>query len=210
MDVVADRTLVNLRLRVPALVGLGALVLGLGGFLVLGHGSSWSAAPVHAIKPLHPVKKHVRAKARTPLAPPKISLAAKATAKAKVPKQRKPAVIAGVPTQLALALRQHSVVVVALVTPKSTVDQLTQAEAKAGAAGAHAGFVTVDVSNNAQVAALSALVGSNADPQNRLLDAPAVLVFQRPQSLYVRLNGYADADTIQQAAVNAAPGAQAS
>ena len=213
----ADRTLVNLRLRVPALVGLGALVLGLGGFLVLGRGPSSSAAPtpVHTIKPLHPVKKHVPAEAKTPLAPPKVSVAAKskpkATAKAnaKAPKRR-PAVIAGVPTQLALSLREHSVVVVALVTPDSTVDELTLAEAKAGAAGAHAGFVTIDVSNNAQVAALSALVGSNADPQNRLLDAPAVLVFQRPQTLFVRLNGYADADTIQQAAVNAAPGAQSS
>jgi hypothetical protein len=198
---------VNLRLRVPALVGLGVLVIGLGGFLVLGRGSSRSAAPVHAIKPLHPVKKHVRAKAKTPLAPPKISLAKNAVAKA--PKRR-PAVIAGVPAPLALALRQHSVVVVALVTPSSTVDQLTRAEAKAGAAGAHAAFVTIDVSNNAQVAALSALIGSSADPQNRLLDAPAVLVFQRPQNLYVRFNGYADADTIHQAAVNAASAAQSS
>jgi hypothetical protein len=200
---------VDLRLRVPALVGLGALLLGLGGFLVLGRGSSSSPAAVHAIKPLHPVKKPMRANAKTPLAPPKLSLARNAKAKAKAPK-RHPAVIAGVPTPLALGLRHHGVVVVALVTPKSTVDQLTLAEAKAGAAGAHAGFVTIDVSNNAQVAALSALIGSNADPANRLLDAPAVLVFQRPQTLYVRLNGYADADTIQQAAVNASPTAQSS
>ena len=42
-------------------------------------------------------------------------------------------------------------------------------------------------------------------PQNRLLDAPAVLVFQKPHALYVRLNGYVDADTVEQAAVNAAP-----
>ncbi len=82
---------------------------------------------------------------------------------------------------------------------------MTLAEAKAGAAAAQAGFVTINVSNNAQVAALSALVGSSADPQNRLLDAPAVLVFQRPQALYVRLNGYVDADMIEQAVVNAAP-----
>jgi hypothetical protein len=198
---------VNLRLRVPALVGLGVLVLGLGGFLVLGRGSSSAAAPVHTIKPLHPVKKHARAKAKTPLAPPKVSLARDSKPKAA---KRRPAVIAGVPTPLAVALKQHGVVVVALVTPKSTVDQLTLAEAKAGAAGADVGFVTIDVSNNAQVAALSALIGSSADPQNRLLDAPAVLVFQRPQNLYVRFNGYADADTIQQAAVNAASAAQSS
>ena len=52
--------------------------------------------------------------------------------------------------------------------------------------------------------ALSTLVGASADPQNRLLDAPAVLVFQKPRTLYVRLNGYVDADTIEQAVVNAA------
>ena len=195
-----------MRLRV-LLVGLGVLVIGLGGFVVLGRGPSSSAAPVHTIKPLHPVKKHVRAKAKKPLAPPKVSLAAKAKASAQ---KHARAVIEGVPAPLAIALKQRSVVVVALVTPKSTVDQLTLAEAKAGAGGARAGFVTIDVSNNAQVAALSALVGSSADPQNRLLDAPAVLVFQRPENLYVRFNGYADANTIQQAAVNAASAAQSS
>ena len=187
-------------------MGLGALVVGLGGFLVLGRGPSSSAAPVHAIKPLHPVKKHVQA----PLAPPKVSLARKSKMQAKATPKRRPAVIAGVPAPLTTGLKQHAVVVVALVTPQSTVDQLTLAEARAGAAGAHVGFVTIDVSNNAQVAALSALIGSSADPQNRLLDAPAVLVFQRPASLYLRFNGYADADTIQQAAVNAASAAPSS
>ena len=190
----------NSRLRVTALVGLGVLVLGAGGFLFLGHGSSSSTAPAHVIKPLHPVRKHT-ARAKAPLAPPKLQPAAK---RSKAPKRR-PAVTNGVPTPLASALARHAVVVLALVTPKSKVDQLTLAEAKAGASAANAGFVTINVSSNAQVAALSALVGSSADPQNRLLDAPAVLVFQKPQSLDVRLNGYADADTIEQAAVNAAP-----
>ena len=118
---------------------------------------------------------------------------------------RNPAVIAGVPTPLADALKRHSVVVLALVAPNSQVDGLTLAEAKAGAADAHAGFATIDVGNNAQVEALSALLGTSADAQNRLLDAPAVLVFQKPQALYVRLNGYVDASTVEQAAVNAAP-----
>jgi len=181
-------------------VGLGVLVLGAGGFLFLGHGSSPSTAPARAIKPLHPVHKQT-ARAKAALAPPKLKLAPKSS---QAPKRR-PAVTNGVPTPLASALAHHAVVVLALVTPKSKVDQLTLAEAKAGASAANAGFVTINVSSNAQVAALSALVGSSADPQNRLLDAPAVLVFQKPQSLYVRLNGYADADTIEQAAVNAAP-----
>ena len=187
----------NSRLRVYALVGVCVLAVGGGAFVMLGNGSTSSAASDPQIKPFHHVKK---VGTKKPLAPPKVAL----TAKAKAPKRR-PAVIAGVPTPLADALNRHGVVVVALVAPSSQVDQLTLGEAKAGAAAAHAGFVTIDVSNNAQVAALSALVGSSVDPQNRLLDAPAVLVFQRPQTLFVRLNGYSDADTIQQAAVNAAP-----
>lgn len=189
----------NERFRIYAAVAGTALLIVVGGFVFLGRSSSSSAAAPHAIKPLHP-----HAKAKVALAPPKVTPAkAKAMAKAKTRGVR-PAVIAGVPAPLVDALKHHSVVVLALVAPKSEVDNLTLAEAKAGAAAAHAGFATVDVTNNAQVQALSALVGTNADAQNRLLDDPAVLVFQKPQTLYVRLNGYVDADTIEQAAVNAA------
>ena len=184
----------NERFRIYAAVGLAGVLVLAGGYLVLGRGASSSAAPaVHAIKPLHP---HAKAKAKVALAPPKLS--GKATVK------RRPAVVRGVPTPLADALKHHSVVVVALVSPGSAVDRLTLAEAKAGAAEAHAGFATISVSRNAQVQALSTLVGASADPQNRLLDAPAVLVFQKPRTLYVRLNGYVDADTIGQAVANAA------
>ena len=38
---------------------------------------------------------------------------------------------------------------------------------------------------------------------DRVLDGPAVLVFQRPRTLFVRLNGFADRDTVAQAAANA-------
>lgn len=184
----------NERFRIYAAVGLAGVLVLAGGYIVLGRGASSSAAPaVHVIKPLHP---HAKAKANVALAPPK--LAGKATVK------RRPAVVGGVPTPLAEALKHHSVVVVALVSPASSVDRLTLAEARAGAAQAHAGFASISVSRNAQVQALSTLVGASADPQNRLLDAPAVLVFQKPRTLYVRLNGYVDADTIEQAVVNAA------
>ena len=185
----------NERFRIYAAVALTCVLVVGGGLFFISRGSASSAASVHQIKPLHP---HVKAKVA--LAPPKV-----ATAKAKAKAAPRPAVIAGVPTPLADALKRHSVVVLALVAPNSEVDGLTLAEAKAGAAAAHAGFTTVNVSNNAQVEALSALVGSSADAQNRLLDAPAVLVFQKPEALFVRLNGYVDANTVEQAAVNAAP-----
>jgi hypothetical protein len=184
----------NERFRIYAAVGLAGVLVLFGGYLVLGRGASSSAAPaVHTIKPLHP---HAKPKAKVALAPPKVA------SKAKAPKRR-PAVVGGVPAPLADALKHHSVVVVALVSPDSAVDRLTLAEAKAGASYAHVGFVSISVSRNAQVQALSTLAGASADPQNRLLDAPAVLVFQKPRTLYVRLNGYVDADTIEQAAVNA-------
>jgi hypothetical protein len=187
----------NERFRIYAAVALTGLVVVGGGLLFLGRSSASSADSVHPIKPLHP-----HTKAKVALAPPKLKMA---KGKAKKTGVRRSAVIAGVPTPLANALRHHAVVVLALVTPDSEVDSLTLAEAKAGAAAAHAGFATVHATNNAQVEALSALIGTNADAQNRLLDAPSVLVFQKPQTLFVRLNGYVDADTVEQAAVNAAP-----
>jgi hypothetical protein len=187
----------NERYRIYAAVGLAGVLVLFGGYLVLGRGASSSAAPaVHTIKPLHP-----HAKAKVALAPPNVA--------SKAPK-RHPSVVGGVPTPLANALKHHSVVVVALVSPSSAVDRLTLAEAKAGASYARVGFVSISVSRNAQVQALSTLAGASADPQNRLLDAPAVLVFQKPRTLYVRLNGYVDADTIEQAAVNAASAQPAS
>src|SRR6266576_6435820 len=189
----------NERFRIYAAVALTGLFVVGGGLFFISHSSSSSAASVHQIKPLHP-----HARTRVALAPPKVRMTG-AQAKASKKRGRRPAVIAGVPTPLADALKRHSVVVLALVAPNSEVDGLTLAEAKAGAAAAHAGFTTVNVSNNAQVEALSALVGSSADAQNRLLDAPAVLVFQKPEALFVRLNGYVDANTVEQAAVNAAP-----
>jgi hypothetical protein len=193
----------NERFRIYAAVGLAGVLVLAGGYFVLERGASSSAAPaVHTIKPLHP---HAKAKAAVALAPPK----AAGRAEAKAPKRR-PAVVGGVPTPLAHALKHHSVVVVALVSPDSAVDRLTLAEAKAGATGAHAGFASISVARNAQVQALSTLVGASVDPQNRLLDAPAVLVFQKPRTLYVRLNGYVDADTIEQAAINAASSEPAS
>src|SRR6266480_7610035 len=189
----------NERFRIYAAVALTGLFVVGGGLFFISHSSSSSAASVHQIKPLHP-----HARTRVALAPPKVTMT-KAQTKASKKLGRRPAVIAGVPTPLADALKHHSVVVLALVAPNSQVDGLTLAEAKAGAADAHAGFATIDVGNNAQVEALSALLGTSADAQNRLLDAPAVLVFQKPQALYVRLNGYVDAGTVEQAAINAAP-----
>lgn len=203
----------SLDARLPVLaaaVGVAVLALG-GGFLLLGRGQSSSSAAVPVIKPLHPVAKHVTAApkkvvhakhvvhVKTPAAV-KAKPAVKAAPK---PKAHTPLVIDGMPSALALALRAHPVVVVSLYTPDSGVDTMATAEAKHGAQAAHVGFVAFNVADNKIVSPLSAVLSGAPTPADRVLDGPAVLVFQRPSTLFVRFNGFADRDTVAQAAANA-------
>jgi hypothetical protein len=189
---------------------------------MLGRGQTSSTAAAPAIKPLHPVKKHVaavpkQATAKKVVAAKQAAPAKKATpVKAKPavktvpkphvvakPKAHPPAVINGMPSALALALRAHPVVVVSLYTPDSSVDSMATAEAKHGADAAHVGFVAFNVADNKIVSPLSALLTGAPTPADRVLDGPAVLVFERPNTLFVRFNGFADRDTVAQAAANA-------
>lgn len=195
----------NPRYRIYAAVGVGGVILLLGAFMLLGGGGSSASTAPTTIKPLHPVNKakkaahkatRKRATAKTSAAP--TALAPPAGTKTDPTKD-------GMPAGLSAALKRHSVVVVSLVVPGATVDDLAYQEAKAGAAKAGAGFVKISVGNNNDVEALSTLIDTDAQAANRLLDAPAVLIFTRPQQLYVRINGYIDADTVAQAAANAAP-----
>jgi hypothetical protein len=192
----------NPRVRILAAAGFAALLALLGGFLLLGRGGgSASSAAVPVIKPLHPVKKHVAATAK---ATKKVAVV---KPKAK-PKVHVPAVIDGMPSSLALALRSRAVVVVSLYTPDSSVDRMSTDEARRGAQVAHAGFVAFNVADEKVVSPLSSLLTGAPTPADRVLDGPAVLVFVRPNSLFVRLNGFADRDTVAQAAANAATYAQ--
>jgi hypothetical protein len=183
------------RVRIlAAAFGLAVLALA-GGFLLLGSQGSSSAA-VKEIKPLHPVKK---------TATPTKALAAKVAVK---PARKRVAVIDGMPAGLALALRSHRVVVVSLYTPGAGVDAMATAEARRGAALAGAGFVALSVADEKVVSPLASLLTSAPTPADRVLDGPAALVFQRPHTLFVRLNGFADRDTVAQAAANAATSTQ--
>ena len=196
----------NPRVRILAAAGFAALLALLGGFLLLGGGGSSSSAAVPVIKPLHPVKKHVATTA-APKAKATKKAAAKAEPKAK-PKAHVSAVINGMPSSLALALRSHAVVVVSLYTPGSSIDRMSTDEARHGAQVAHAGFVAFNVADEKVVSPLSSLLTGAPTPADRVLDGPAVLVFVRPNSLFVRLNGFADRDTVAQAAANASTYAQ--
>ena len=103
----------------------------------------------------------------------------------------------GLPVVLVAALERDPVVVVALYDPQSRVDGISLAEARAGAAAAHVGFVPLDVLDARQAGPLMKLLG--------VLPDPAVLVYRRPGELVARFDGFVDRDTVAQAVTNVTP-----
>jgi len=220
----------NLRLPTRALAPMIALAV-LGGivatFMVyrtLPAGSSEADLPTAASLAKHP--KLPKPAAAKPAAKP---AAAKAKAKAKVaaakpkPKAKAPvkakpkaAVVVpaqapvrplvqqpkgdpvdanGLPLVLSRALAQHPVTVVALYDPSADIDGMALAEARAGAAEVKAGFLAINVFNEPQVRPLAKLLG--------VLNSPSVLVYKRPNTLFLRIDGFSDRQTVAQAAANA-------
>jgi hypothetical protein len=123
----------------------------------------------------------------------------RATAARPKPKARpKPAKVVEPGEKLPVAIRQalaaDDVVVVALYDPRAKIDGTAMAEARAGAEKAGSSFVPVDVRGKG-VESLNAMYG--------VLQDPAVLVLRPPGSLVVRIDGFADRDTVAQAALNA-------
>jgi hypothetical protein len=191
--------------RYAALLGLLAALLIGGGMTVLGHGESSVATTPHVIKhrPFGPgvkkkgtvaPKKHsapaTKPKATPPVAPaPKAALRSSAVAAA---------LAAGLPKAIATILGRHQTVVVSLYNPYSEVDGIAFAEARAGAKIAGVGFVPLNVLNEAQVGKLTQMLG--------LLPDPGLLVYIRPGTLVARISGFADKETVAQAAQNAARG----
>ena len=187
----------QLRLNVILPIVLFAvLAVGVGLFtLTRGQGSS-SAADESQLSVIHrpaPVSPAKTAKPRTPTKPVQ-------SAKPKPVKPAKPAkpvvkLNAGLPPALARALTSHRVAVVSFVTPDSGIDEMAAMEAAAGARAVGAAFVTVDVSRERSARPFSLMLG--------VLKAPSVLIFKRPGELFVQLDGFADLDTVAQAADNA-------
>lgn len=101
----------------------------------------------------------------------------------------------GMPVAVARALRKHSVVVVSLISPNAGLDKLASAEAKAGAASGHAGFVAVDVFHQRAGIALLHKIG--------IVDTPAVLVVTRRRSITAELRGFVDRNVVAQAVTDA-------
>jgi hypothetical protein len=152
-------------------------------------------APVKAkAKAKAPVKQAAKPKP-APVAAAKPVPAAPAAAAAR-PAPAAPAVDDnGLPRVLSAALAEHRVVVVGLYDPDSALDQMALAEARAGAQAAGAGFVAVNVLAEAQSRPLLELLGA--------LENPGILVYRRPDVLFARISGFADGETVAQAAANA-------
>jgi hypothetical protein len=141
-----------------------------------------------------PVKKPAGAKAKTaaPVAKPKPAPAPLA----KPAEPAEPPVDAnGLPRVLSTALAGNRVVVVSLHDPDSALDQMALAEARAGARAAGAGFVAINVFAESQSRPLLELLGA--------LENPGVLVYRKPDVLFARMSGFADSETVAQAAANA-------
>jgi hypothetical protein len=148
-----------------------------------------------------PVKKPAPAKTKAPVAKAKAPVAkAKPVAVPLVkPKPAEPAASAvdanGLPRVLSTALADNRVVVVGLHDPDSALDRMALAEARAGALAADAGFVAINVFAEAQSRPLLELLGA--------LENPGILVYRRPDVLFARMSGFADSETVAQAAANA-------
>jgi len=191
--------------RYAALLGVVAAALIGGGMMMLGHKESAVTTP-HVIKhhPFGPgVKKHaapaLKKHTAAPAAKPKAATPARPAAKPKPLEQ--PGVVAaalaaGLPAPIAAGLGKHAVVVVSLYNPYSEVDGIAFAEARAGARSAGVGFVPLNVLSQSQVGKLTEMLG--------LLPDPGVLVYTRPAALVARFPGFADKETVAQAAQNAA------
>ena len=196
--------------------GAAAVLLALGGMMFVVRGQLMAEdveqvpVVVHhpkakpAAKPAKPATRPAHKAQAAPAVPtPKEEVAPKVTAPKVVTPQPKPARTIetpgvagnGLPTVIAQALRKHPVLVVALVVPGGEVDELTQAEGKAGAAAAGVGFLRLNILKNSLGRPLAQKLG--------VIQTPSLVVFQRPAKVFVRFAGFVDRDTVTQAATTA-------
>ncbi len=186
--------------KIAAICGLVFTVLVFGGLRLLGTGGGSDTATPHVILH-HKFGSGVTKKTATPTTRPTTHKAAKTK-----PKPRpvvdlatvKAARAAGLPESVAQGLGRSKTVVVSLYDPYSQVDGTSYAEARAGAGLAGVGFVGLNVLSQRDVGKLTEQLG--------LLPDPGVLVYVRPAALAAKLTGFADKETVAQAARNAAAG----
>ena len=205
---------VSAPVRIAAICGLVFTVIVFGGLRMLGGAGGDDAEVTSKVIKHHPfgpgAKTATPKPSTTPSVAPKTHKTAKPTttpAARKTPVEQRPTIdlaaikaarAAGLPEPLAQAFGRYRTVVVSLYDPYSQVDGTAFAEAKAGAALAGVGFVPLSVLSQRDVGKLTEQLG--------LLPDPGVLVYVKPGSLAARIAGFADKETVAQAAHNAALG----
>ncbi len=101
----------------------------------------------------------------------------------------------GLPVPVARALQKHSVVVVALTTPRGADELSTRAEAQAGATQMNAGFVAIDAFHQRTGTAILRKLG--------VVDTPEILVIRRSGAITSQFRGFVDRDVVAQAVADA-------
>lgn len=182
---VSPQTRFVLLVALVALAGIGVAVLSLGRAQ---RAAEETAAPNAAVERMTPPARAT----------------AKPNSRPQIPRPRVNPIVAsalrlGLPPVVATALASRQVVVVELFSPESDIDRLALDEATAGARAAGAGLVALDVSREADKPTRALATKFS------VLSAPTLLVFKRPGTLAFRINGFADSETVAQAARNAAP-----
>jgi hypothetical protein len=187
------------QLRLIAVLGLTALALLMGALFFMTRAQL--AAEDEAAPAPVPTRPAPTANAPTSATKPKATAAS--TTKAKAAKtaavQRtvamRLAAAKRLPYTIARALGEHRVVVAVLVVPDASLDATVLAEARAAAESAGVGFVSVNVLRERAGRALAERLG--------VVETPAVIVYRRPAKAFLKLEGFADRDTVAQAVANA-------
>lgn len=163
--------------KIVALAAL-ALVLGLGGLLLVVHKHASPAATPPAPVPAQPAQHHAAAPAKpAPKPKPRVVL------------------LPGLPTAIAQSLLHHPITVVAVYNSGTPGDRAALVSARAGAREAHAGFIAANVSHPAVANAIAIWASSTMNP--------AILVVKRPGTIVFGVAGPSDQDTVAQAIANA-------
>ncbi|HSL63570.1 MAG TPA: hypothetical protein VK874_02840 [Gaiellaceae bacterium] len=185
---------VSPQVRLLALVGLLAALALAGGMLLLTRSQASAGADDLSQAELSRALTPKRAAAAPQPATPATAAKPKAAPRPK-PKAMPLVAANGVPTAIMDALRRSPAAVVALTARGAEIDGVTLAEARAAAAAARVPYVEIDVLRPALGRAIARTLG--------VVEPPATLVYRRPAEVYLQLDGYADRDTIAQAAENA-------
>jgi len=165
----------SLQTKMIALVGL-LVAAGAAGTLLLTHKKSTSQ-PI-AIPPTH---AHVV----TPATGHRFAVK---------PAAATPRFEASLPVPLQKGLARSRTVVAVVYTPGDALDAVVLAQARQGASSQHAGFVALNVRDDA-------IAGATATWMKNVFE-PAVLIVNRPGKIAAELDGYADSTMVAQAVVD--------